>query len=133
MPRLKSKIFVFVAAIIAVSTASNTARAVRAQQAQGTVDYMLDDSLGNIALYPGLEYRSYVAPKSMVSSLEELERRVGQLPAGMKLHWTPYKRDPSGKPILFSDGQYEHFAKFCRDHKIELLISPSRPNNGKTG
>lgn len=94
---------------------------------------MLDDALGKIALYPGLGYRSYVARKYEVASLEELERRVGQLPPGTKLHWTPYKREPSGKPILFSEGQYDHFAKFCRDHKIELLISPTHPSDGKTG
>jgi hypothetical protein len=129
MARLKNKIFVLVAAMIAVTV---TSHAARAQQAQA-IDYMLDDALGKIALYPGAGYRSYVPSAYMVPSLEELERRVGQLPPSTKLHWTPYKRDPSGKPILFSNGQYDHFAKFCRDHKIELIISPSRPRNGKTG
>jgi hypothetical protein len=134
MPRLKNKIFVFVAAMIAIAVpaTSHAARAGRAQQAQA-IDYMLDDALGKMALYPAPGYRSYVPSKYMVPSLEELERRVRQLPPGTKLHWTPYKRDPSGKPILFSNGQYDHFAKFCRDHKIELIISPSRPRNGKTG
>lgn len=84
---------------------------------------MIDDSVGAIALYPAGGYRSYVEPKYMVASLEELERRVGQLPPGTKLHWVPYKSDPSGKPILFSDGQYDRFAKFCREHEVELLIS----------
>jgi hypothetical protein len=132
MPRLKNKIFILVAAMIAVPATSHAARAGRAQQAQA-IDYMLDESFGKIALYPAPGYRSYVPSKYMVPSLEELERRVGQLPPGTKLHWTPYKRDPSGEPILFSNGQYDHFAKFCRDHKIELIISPSRPRNGKTG
>ena len=127
-----AKVFVLVVAMIAVPVASQTARSGSAQRAQA-VDYMLDDSLGHIALYPGFAYRSYVAHDYMVPSLEELERRVGQLPPGTKLHWDPYKRDPSSKPILFSDGQYDHFAKFCRDHKIELLISPSQPSNGKSG
>jgi hypothetical protein len=43
----------------------------------------------------------------------------------------PYKRDPSGKPILFLAGQYERFAGFCRDHKIELIVWPSEPSNQK--
>jgi len=90
------------------------------------VDYRLDDSPGVIALYPGSGYRSYVAPKYDVLSLEELERRASQLPPGTKLRWIPSKRDPSGKPVLFSSGQYEHFAKFCVDHKIELIIGPTR-------
>lgn len=131
MLRLKNKISLL-AALIAVLGASHAVGAGRAQQSQAT-DYMLDDALGKIALYPGLGYRSYVARKYEVASLEELERRVGQLPPGTKLHWTPYKREPSGKPILFSEGQYDHFAKFCRDHKIELLISPTHPSDGKTG
>ena len=88
---------------------------------------MLDDSVSGIALYPGGGYRSYVAPEYVVRSLEELERRVGQLPPGIKLHWTPRRRDASGRPILFSNGQYEQFAKFCRDHKIQLWeVSPLR-------
>jgi hypothetical protein len=134
MPRLMNKFFVLVAAMIAIAipATSHAARAGRAQQAQAT-DYMLDETAGKIALYPAPGYRSYVPSKYMVPSLEELERCVGQLPPGTKLRWTPYKRDPSGIPILFANGQYDHFAKFCRDHKIELIISPSRPRNGKTG
>src|SRR5437879_1952519 len=131
MPRRKSKVFVLLAVMIAVPVASQTTRSGSAQQAQA-VDYTLDDYLGHIALYPGLGCRSYVAPDYRVPSLQELERRVGQLPPGTKLHWDPYKRDPSDRPILFSDGQYDHFAKFCRDHKIELLISPSQPSNGNS-
>jgi len=116
------------AGVILVLAASYTIGVGRAQQAQAT-DYMLDDSPGTVALYPGLNYHSYVAPKYVVPSLEELERRVGLLPPGTRLHWTPYKRDASGKPILFSDGQYDQLAKFCRDHKISLLISPSHQSN----
>jgi hypothetical protein len=103
---------------------------IRTQQAQAG-DYMLDDSVGSIALYSGLLYRSYVAPEYVVQSLEDLERRAGQLPPGTKLVWNPCRRNASGKPILFSDGQYDHFAKFCRDHKIEILISHSQPSNEK--
>lgn len=88
-------------------------------------DYTLDDSLGQIALYQADGFLSYVPPKFAVQSLEELERRVGQLPPGTRLHWDPYKRDASNKPFLFADGQYDRFAKFCRDHKIELLIRSS--------
>ena len=131
MPRPKNKVFVLAAVIIAVQAAIPTVRTGRAQ-AQAN-DYTLDDAIGRIALYPGLSYRSYVASKYEVPSLEELERRVGQLPPGTKLHWAPYKRERSGKPILFSEGQYDHFAKFCRDHKIELLIAHTHASNGKTG
>ena len=49
---------------------------------------------------------------------------MSRFPAGTKLHWTPYKRDPSGKPILFSEGQYDRFVKFCRDHQIVLILPP---------
>jgi hypothetical protein len=96
------------------------------------VEYTLDGGPGQIALYQADGYLSFVPPEFVVQSLEELERRVGQLPAGSRLHWQPCKRDPSGKPTLFSDGQYELFEKFCRDRKIELLISRS-PCNGKSG
>ena len=53
MPRLKNKIFVFVAAMIAIAVPATScaARAGTAQQAQA-IDYMLDDALGKIALYP---------------------------------------------------------------------------------
>lgn len=88
-------------------------------------DYMLDGGLGEIALYQAEGYLSYVPSEFVVHSLEELERRVGQLPAGTKLRWDPAKRDASGKPILLSDGQYDLFEKFCRDHMIELLVRSS--------
>jgi hypothetical protein len=78
---------------IAVPATSCAARAGTAQQAQA-IDYMLDDALGKIALYPAPGYRSYLPSKYMVPSLEELEGRVSQLPPGTRLHWTPYKRDP---------------------------------------
>jgi hypothetical protein len=131
MARLNSKIFVLIAASIVVMTANHAASAGRAQQVQAT-DYMLDNAMGEIALYPGEAYRSFVDSKYIVPSLEELEQRVSQLPRGTRLHWEPYKRDPSGKPILFSKSQYDRFAKFCRDHKIELIVLPSQPNNRKT-
>ena len=125
MARLNSKIFVLIAATIAVMTANQAANDGRAQQAQAT-DYTLDNPMGEIALYPGDAYRSFVDSKYIVASLEDLEQRVSQLPPGTRLHWEPYKRDPAGKPILFSKGQYQRFAKFCRDHKIELIVLPSR-------
>jgi len=131
MARLNSKIFVIAAAIIAAVTADHAASAGRAQQAQAT-DYTLDNAMGEIALYPGDAYWSFVDSKYIVPSLEDLERRVGQLRPGTRLHWEPYKRDPSGKPILFSKGQYDRFAKFCRDHKIELIVLPSQPSNRKS-
>jgi len=105
-------ILVFFAALIAP---------LRSQQTQA-VDYVLDgDGMREIALYPAPGYRSYVEPKYVTQSLEELEQRVAQLPPGTRLHWVPYKRDPSCKPVLFSDGQYDLFAKFCRDHNVELV------------
>ena len=131
MASLNSKIFVLVAVIIAVMTANHAATAGRAQQAQAT-DYTLDNGAGEIALYPGDAYRSFVDAKYIVPSLEDLERRVGRLLPGARLHWEPYKRDSSGKPILFSNGQYERFAKFCRDHQIELIVLPSQRSNRKT-
>jgi hypothetical protein len=132
MARLNSKIFVLVAAIIAVMTANRAVTAGKAQQAQAT-EYTLDNAMGEIALYPGDTYRSFVDSKYIVPSLEDLERRVSQLLPGTRLHWEPYKRDPSGKPILFSKGQYDRFAKFCRDHKIELIVLPNQPSHRKTG
>ena len=131
MARVASKIFVLVAVVMAVVAAGHIASAQKKQQAHA-IDYVLDDSVGTIALYPGLAYRSYVDPKDVVLSLEDLERRVSQLPRGARLNWTPYKRDPSGKPILFSEGQYNRFARFCRDRKIELIVWPSQPSNTKT-
>jgi hypothetical protein len=131
MARLNSKIFVLIAATIAAMTANHAASAGRAQQAQAT-DYMLDNAMGEIALYPGDAYRSFVDSKYIVPSLEDLEQRVSRLPGNTRLHWQPYKREPSGKPILFSKGQYDRFAKFCRDHKIELIVLPSQPSNRKT-
>jgi len=131
MARLNSKIFVLIAATIAAMTANHAASAGRAQQAQAT-DYTLDNAMGGVALYPGDAYRSFVDSKYIVPSLEELERRVSQLLPSTNLHWEPYKREPSGKPILFSKGQYDRFAKFCRDHKIELIVLPSQPSNPKT-
>jgi hypothetical protein len=132
MARVDSKIFLLVAVVMAVVAASHAASAQKKQQTHA-IDYILDNSLGTIALYPGLGYRSYVDPKDIVPSLEDLERRVSNLPPGARLYWTPYKRDPSGEPILFSKGQYDRFARFCRDHKIELIVLPSQPSNPKTG
>jgi hypothetical protein len=88
--------------------------------------------MGEIPLYPDDAYRSFVDSKYIVPSLEDLERRARQLLPGRRLHWDSYKRDPSGKPILFSKGQYDRFAKFCRDHNIELIALPSQPSNRKT-
>ena len=99
---------------------------LRSQQTQA-VEYRLEnfDSAAKFALYSGGGWRSYIDPKYVVQSFEELEQRVGQLPLGTKLYWNALKRDPSDKPILFSDGQFDQFAKFCRDHDVELLLIPS--------
>jgi hypothetical protein len=132
MARVDSKIFLLVAAMMAVVAASYAASSQKKEQAHA-IDYILDDSLGTIALYPGLLCRSYVDPKDIVPSLEDLERRVSNLPPSARLHWTPYKRDPSGEPILFSKDQYDRFARFCRDHKIELIVLSSQLSNPKAG
>ena len=87
-----------------------------------TVDYMLEDTSGKFALYAGPAYRCFVLPKDTVSSLEDLERRVSRLPQGTKVYWMPYLREPSGTPILFSKGQFAQFEKFCREHRIELIV-----------
>lgn len=97
------------------------------------VNYTLDGGPGEIALYQADGALSYIPPKFMVQSLDELERRVSQLPLGAKLYWRPCKRDSFGKPVLFSDGQYDLFEMFCRDHKVELLIAPGQPCNGTNG
>lgn len=97
------------------------------------VNYTLDGGPGEIALYQADGYLSYIPPKFVMQSLEELERRVVQLPLGAKLHWQPCERDSSGKPVLFSGGQYDLFEKFCQDHKVELLISFGQPCNGTNG
>jgi len=131
MARVESKIFLLLAAVMAVVAASHAASAEKKQQTHA-IDYMLDDSLGSIALYPGLGYRSFVDPKDEVPSLEDLERRVSRLPPSERLRFAPSKRDPSGKPVLFSKGQYDRFARYCRDHKIELVVLPSQPSNPKT-
>lgn len=52
MARLNDKIFVLIAATVGVVTAKHAANAGRAQQAQAT-DYMIDNAMGEIALYPG--------------------------------------------------------------------------------
>jgi hypothetical protein len=114
----------FSARLSAVMTTDQASSPGEAQQARAT-EYRLDDSSSGVALYPGAAYRSFVDLKYKVPSLEDLERRVNQLPADTRLHWEPYKREPSGKPILFSKGQYDRFEKFCRDHKIELIVLPS--------
>ncbi len=97
------------------------------------VNYTLDGGPGEIALYEADGYLSYIPPKFVVRSLDELERRVGQLPLGAKLRWQSCKRDSSGRPVLFSEGQYDLFEKFCRDHKVELLISSTQPCNETSG
>jgi hypothetical protein len=118
----------FSASSTAVMTSDHAASAEEAQQGHAT-EYILDDGIGGVALYPGVAYRSFVDVKYRVQSLEDLEGRVNQLPPGTRLHWAPYKRDASSKPILFSKSQYDRFAKFCHDHKIEIIVLPSQPGN----
>jgi len=87
-----------------------------------TVEFMLDDVLGKFALYSGDGIRCYVLPKETVSSLEDLQRRIVQLPRGAIVHWMPSQLEPSGAPILFAKGQFARFAKFCRDRGVELIV-----------
>src|SRR2546423_972473 len=51
-------------------------------------EYMLDDAVGSICLYPGAGYRGLVDQKERVGNFEELKRRVGQLPRGSKLFYS---------------------------------------------
>ena len=88
-------------------------------------EYRLDDALGKIALYPGQGYRSYIREDEMVSSLEELERRVRLLPKGTRLYWKPSNLESSGQSILFYAGQSATLEKFCRSHEIELIVDRS--------
>jgi len=85
-------------------------------------DYRLDDGIGALALYPGTGYRSFVEAKFLVSSLNDVESRISELPRGATLHWLPHRMDNDGNPILFARGQYEQFARFCSDHGVQILI-----------
>lgn len=85
-------------------------------------DYRLDDGSGAVALYPGAGYRSYVEAKFLVWSLHDLEFQMSQIPHGAALHWLPRRWDMNGNPLLFANGQYEQFVRFCGDHGIQLLV-----------
>lgn len=89
-----------------------------------TTAYILDDSLGvSFALYPAPGYRSFVAKELAVSSRADLESRARLLPAGTRIYWSPYKRDPAGRPLLFSSADdAARFEKFCRDRQIDLIV-----------
>jgi hypothetical protein len=97
-------------------------------------DYRLDDGIGALALYPGTGYRSFVEAKFLVSSLNDVESRISQLPRGATLHWLPRRMDSYGNPILFERGQYEQFARFCSDHGVQILIERTyRPHLNADG
>jgi hypothetical protein len=96
--------------------------ASRAVAGKAPTDYRLDDGIGALALYPGTGYRSFVEAKFLVSSLNDVESRIGELPRGATLHWLPHRMDNYGNPILFAQGQYEQFARFCSDHGVQILI-----------
>jgi hypothetical protein len=87
-----------------------------------TTDYFLDDSVSGFALYPGPGYRSYVDARFMIKSLNDLEDRLSKLPMGTRLSWSPYRTDSSGAPVLFKEGQFAEFRKFCVEHGIKLNV-----------
>lgn len=92
-----------------------------AEKAQS--EYRLDKGIGGVALYPGAEYRSFVEAKFLVSSLQDLESRISQVPRGTTLHWLPHAWENIGiEPALFAKGQYEQFRRFCTDRGIQILI-----------
>jgi len=117
--------------VIIVFALAMFANSAGAQQKSQPADYTLDENPLGIAIYPGLEYRSGLGPKDRMSTMKEVEDRVARLPAGTKLHWTPYKRDRAGKPMLFSSTEkYDKFAKFCGDHRVELMVAPLDAGRG---
>jgi len=115
------KILVLLIATATLVMATHEIKAADAQQ-RPTSDYMLDDGISGFALYSGNGYRSWVEEKDKIASFEDLEQRVSRLPQGTKLYWTPYRRDGSGRPILFSEGSYERFARLCRERGIDLVL-----------
>ncbi len=94
-------------------------------------NYFLDDSVSGFALYPGSGYRSYVDPQFMIASLIDLEARLSKLPSGAQLYWNPYRKDPSGKPLLFKEGQFDEFQKFCVRHGIDLNVINETPSQSQ--
>src|SRR5258708_32442931 len=116
------------ALVLLVSDCNVTTRSPSAhtnRTVKDSADYMLDDSVGNIALYSGAAYRGYVREEDQVFSLEVLQQRVALVPRGSKLHYTPYRRDSSGQPLLFENGRFLEFERFCRIHGIELIVPGS--------
>jgi hypothetical protein len=97
-------------------------RASRAVAGKAQTDYTLDDGIGGVALYPREGYCSFIAAKFLGWSMHDLESQISQHPRGTMLHWLPHKSDASANPILFANGQYEQFVRFCSDHGIQLLI-----------
>ena len=98
--------------------------------ARTQTDYRLDDGIGGVALYPGAGYRSFVEAKFLVSSLEDLESRISQVPRGTTLHWLPHAWENVGiDPVLFAKGQYEQFRRFCSDRGIQILIERTYPSH----
>ena len=94
-----------------------------ADEAPAAIDYVLDQTQSELALYPGPGYRSFVRDTDMVRSFEDLKRRVSRLPKGTSLHWKPYRREPSGTPILFGKGQFEEFERLCKKRGIQLVVA----------
>lgn len=113
--------------VLVGQTAVSPALAGKAQ-----TDYMLDDGIGGLALYPGAGYRSFVEAKFLVSSLQDLESRISQVPRGTTLHWLPHAWENIGigiDPLLFAKGQYEQFRRFCSDRGVQILIERTYPTH----
>ena len=125
-----SSAFAVLVVVLGTGVVIGQTAAAPAVAGKAQTDYRLDDGIGGLALYPGVGYRSFVEAKFLVSSLQDLESRVSQLPRGTTLHWLPHNwgavGNPAsfgiGQPFLFASSQYEQFVRFCSDHGIELLI-----------
>ena len=107
-----SSAFAVLAAVLGTGVLVGQTSASPALAGKAQTDYTLDDGIGGVALYPGTGYRSFVEAEFLVSSLNDVESRMSQLPRGATLHWLPHHSDSLGNQILFARGQYEQFARF---------------------
>ena len=129
-----SSAFAVLAAVLGTGVLVGQTAASPALAGKSQTDYTLDDGIGGVALYPGTGYRSFVEAKFLVSSLNDVESRISQLPRGATLHWLPHHSGSLGNPILFARGQYEQFARFCSDHGVQILIERTyRPHLNADG
>src|SRR5579863_4336835 len=111
-----SSAFAILAVVVGTCFLVDQKSASPAAAGKAQTDYRLDDGIGGVALYPGAGYRSFVEAKFLVSSLQDLESRISQVPRGATLHWLPHAWENIGiDPVLFAKGEYEQFRRFCSD------------------